>query len=703
MIKMKAKKISQEVYFGNVENEFRGTDKSKLMNPPMVQKDDYFWMRDDNRTNEEVLNVVKEENEYTESIMKPYEKLQEELYNEIKSYMKEDYHTYPTSIYSDISKYRYYKEFKKGLGYYVYHRVNIESNEDTILLDINELAKGYKQCDVTSLSHNKNETLFSYCMDNDGSEKYALKIMNIEKNEYISTTDSCPLISYGTYKWVSNDSILYIKTDEANRPYQLWLWNINETNHKLVYEESIKDIQLGFSVSDDNNYLFITSGSYNSSQTRYISVIDLLEYKFENMKCMSSIIENFKYEVTHYNGIFYILNNGNKSVNWRISYVNVEESCNIENWKDLISHNENVYIENIMITMNHLIYMSKINGNSYINIYNFESKEVIKTNGLMKNDDEIPYTLDIHSYNYDADYIYIGSDGLTRPYSIKKMNLNNINEEEIVYIKEVPNYDATLYESKRVYINNDNVKIPVSLVYKKDIDIKNAPLYLYGYGSYGIIVEPHFNFKIISLLNRGYVYAIAHVRGGAFLGYNWYLDGKMYNKMNTFKDFIACSEGLPKIGYGDSDLITIDGRSAGGLLVGASMTMRPDLYKNVIMGVPFVDVLNTMCDSTIPLTVEEWTQWGNPNMKEDYEYIKQYCPYTNIKEAIYPNIYITAGLYDPRVQYWEPLKFINKLKGYKKDNNIQIIKIGMEQGHFGGSNRYKYLEEEAERQTFILR
>ena len=659
-------------------------------------------MRDDSRMREEVLNLVKEENEYTESIMKPYNKLKEELYNEIKSYMKEDYNTYPISIYSDNSKYRYYKEFKKGLGYYIYHRINKQNNTDTILLDINELAKNYKQCDVTSLSHNMNETLFSYCMDNDGSEKYALKIINVETNSYINTTESCPLISYGTYKWISNDTILYIKTDEANRPYQVWLWNINGIEHKLVYEESVKDIQVGFSISDDNEYLFITCGSYNSSQTRYISVEDLLEYKFENIKCISNIIENFKYEVNHHNGIFYILNNGNDSINWRISYVNVEESSNMENWKDLIGHNENMYIENIIITMNHLIYMSKINGNSYINIYNFESKEIIQTNGFINNYCEIPYTLDIYSYNYDSAYIYIGSDGLTEPYNIKKLDLNN-NNNKVVYVKEVPNYDSKEYESKRVYVNDDNVKIPVSLVYKKGINLESSPLYLYGYGSYGMTIEPHFNYKIISLLNRGYIYAIAHVRGGAFLGYQWYLDGKMYNKMNTFKDFIACSEGLPQMGYGHRDLITIDGRSAGGLLVAASMVMRPDLYKNVIMGVPFVDVLNTMCDSTIPLTVEEWTQWGNPNIKEDYEYMRQYCPYTNIKEAMYPNIYITAGLYDPRVQYWEPLKFISKLREYKKDNNIQIIKIGMEQGHFGGSDRYKYLEEESERQVFILR
>ncbi len=699
---MKAEKIEHHVYFGNVENEFRGSDTSKLMNPPIVHKDDYYWMKDESRSNEKVLEIIKKENEYTNNIMEPYVKLKEELYNEIKSYMKEDYKTYPVSIYSDTSKYRYYKEYKEKCGYYIYHRVNLENNQDEILLDINELAKDVKQCDVTSLSHNLDETLFSYCVDNDGSEKYALKIINIETNTYISTTESCPLLSYGTYKWVNHDTILYIKTDESNRPYQVWMWNINGIEHKLIYEESIKDIQVGFSISADYEYLFITSGSYNSSQTRYISIKDLLEYNFDKIKCMSNMIEDFKYEVEHHKGIFYILNNGNDSINWKISYVNVQESCNIENWKDLVAHHKDVYIENIMITMNYFIYMSKINGNSYINIYDFETKEAVSINGFINNHCEIPYTLDIYSYHYDSDDIYIGSDGLTEPYTIKKFYLKN-HHSEVVYVKEVPNYDSKEYESKRVYIYNENVKVPVSLVYKKNIDLKNAPLYLYGYGSYGITIEPHFNSKMISLLNRGYIYGIAHVRGGAFLGYDWYLDGKMYNKMNTFKDFIACTEGLTEMGFGVRDLVTIDGRSAGGLLVGACMVMRPDLYKNVIMGVPFVDVLNTMCDSTIPLTVEEWTQWGNPNIKLDYEYMKRYCPYTNIKEDKYPNIYITAGLYDPRVQYWEPLKFINKLRTYKKDNNVQIIKIGMEQGHFGGSDRYKYLEEEAERQTFILR
>jgi len=314
------------------------------------------------------------------------------------------------------------------------------------------------------------------------------------------------------------------------------------------------------------------------------------------------------------------------------------------------------------------------------------------------------YTLGFYSYFLDSQNIYLSMDTMINPYSL--LDFDPItNTSNSVYTKEVTGYDGTLYESKRIYTQTSDGKVvPISLVYKKST-VFPAPCYLYGYGAYGHTVEPKFNFQMLPILDRGWVYAIAHVRGGSFLGYDWYLQGKGQNKLNTFTDFILCAEHLINSGYAQPNAITCSGRSAGGLLVGASSVLRPELFANVIMGVPFVDVLNTMCDSSIPLSVEEWTQWGNPNIKSDYDYMSQYCPYANLRPGVcYPNIFATAGLHDLRVQYWEPLKFIAKLRSLKdpSDKSVQNLRIEMTQGHFGGSDRYKHLKETAEQYTWLL-
>ena len=308
---------------------------------------------------------------------------------------------------------------------------------------------------------------------------------------------------------------------------------------------------------------------------------------------------------------------------------------------------------------------------------------------------------------YDTDTINIIYGSMTSPMKYFDYNIDSLENTQ-VYEKIIPNYDENLYESKRVWIPQEGTQlgIPVSMIYRKDKYKQDGtnPLYLYGYGSYGHTVEPDFDYEILPLLDAGYIYVIAHIRGGSFLGYNWYLDGKMSNKINTFKDFIRCAEylGDESNKYCDPKKIVIEGRSAGGLLIGAVTVMRPDLFWITIPGVPFVDVMNTMSDSKIPLTTEEWTQWGNPNEQEGYDNIREYCPYTNVKENYYPNMYCTAGLHDPRVPYWEIMKLIAKIREYKKDNNIQMIRIETEQGHFGGSSRYKSIEELSEKYAFIL-
>jgi len=715
----KVKKIPHTVNFNNIN------DITSLTNPVISHNDDYFWIRDDSRTNIDVLDLIKEENNYTKSVMQSNIELQNTIYNELKLYMNENYKTFPLPEYNINSQFKYFKEYQNGFGYYLYKRLDKSTNLEITLLDINQLALGREQCDVTNISHSLDETFLSYCVDYNGSEKYELIIQNLNTMEYVNTS-VIPLISYGDYKWINNDTIIWSETDSSNRPYQIWLWNLNTKESILIYEESNSEMSVESYTSSDMRYIFISSSNYDTSVVYYIDTKQSL-IKYHQIH---PFVSGLKYYVDYYQpsspnliGNFYIRTNSDDSINWKICKVSIDEIGILkhEEWPDFIKYNSNIYINSISITKNNLLFSCKINGSEFINIVNLSNPTHIFTTNLNGYEQLIDfndysyqlwselwidsvYTLSVYSTFYDADYLYLTLESMTNPFSIYKFNIDNF-EKSIVYVKEIPNYISELYQSERIYAELENgIKIPISLVYHKDKFNKNSssPLYLYGYGAYGHTVDPDFDSNIIPLLNRGWVYAIAHVRGGSFLGYDWYENGKLKNKLNSFTDFISCAEHLINIKYVDPNLITIDGRSAGGLLVGASMTMKPELFKNVIMGVPFVDVLNTMCDSTIPLTVEEWSQWGNPNIADDYNYMKLYCPYTNLRETNYPNIYITTGLYDPRVQYWEPLKFITKLRSLKTDSNIQLIKINIEQGHFGGSDRYKYLEECAEQYTFIL-
>ena len=771
-----AKKIPHTVSFGSLtsntcpsaSDSFGSINNDLLMNPPITHNDDYFWIRDETRKKKDVLKLISAENNYTKSIMdtETNKKTYNEIYNELKSYMKEDYKTYPFPEHSSKSNYKYFKEYKEGSGYFVYKRLDINTNEEITLLDVNELAKDKQQCDVTSISHSLNEEYFSYCVDYDGSEKYILFIEKINTEEYLHTCDKIikkvtsienidtseiGLLTGANYQWINNDTILYTKTDDANRPFQLWSWNIQTKENLLLYNEGNLEMSISFYTSDitlssDIKYIFISSANYDSNIIYWINMDNLTKcYQFH------PYVFGLKYKVKYHSGYFYIKTNCNNSTNWKICKVHISKykTLSYDCWTDFISYNENVYIQSMIILQDYLIFISKVNGASYINIINILANKYVYTTNLIDFNQIIKikdyhneswsalwpksvYTISFYNIIYDTNYLYLTLETMTEPFSIIKYNLDNLTFST-VYTKEVPNYDPSLYKSERIYAElDDNIQVPleelivpskkklcpleglivpskkklcpISLIYRKDKFKQDGsnPLYLYGYGAYGITVDPTLTTSIIPLLNKGYVYAIAHVRGESFLGYKWYEDGKLKNKINSFTDFIACTEHLINNSYANPNLITIDGRSAGGLLVGAVMTMRPDLYKNVIMGVPFVDVLNTMSDASIPLTVEEWSQWGNPNIKEYYDYMSLYCPYTNLKKTNYPNVFIMTGLYDPRVQYWEPLKFISKLRELKTDNNTQLIKINTQQGHFGGSDRYKHLEEYAEQYTFIL-
>ena len=702
-------KIPYTAKFGNVEGEFRGSNINKLMNPPIEIVDNYNWIRDDTRKNKKVLEHINNENLYTNSIIDPHKEFKKNIYQEIKSYVRESYDTYNYSK-SKNSHYKYFSRFIEGKDYHQECRINVETNKINILLDINELAINKNQCDVTSFQVSPDHRYISYGVDYDGSEKYDVVIKDIEND--LDTSHNIPKLAYCSFFWMSPTKIYYLLGDKKNRLYQVWLYDLQTEINKLVYIEDNEEFDLNINFSEDYNYVFITSGNYDSNFSMYIDFnVNPLKYRiFEPLK------QGLKYNLYHHQGIFYILTNKDDSTNWKIM------KCSINNnvWSDFIPYNPNVYISDIQLFKNNLVFESKVNGNIYINIYDFATDKIKVIsyledniyslndyiNNKTTNSTSHVYTIGLgYNYLYDTNILNIRFTSLTSPSKLINYNMNTL-EKKIVYEQVVPNYDESLYECKRIWVPQEDTKfgIPISIVYKKDKFVQdgNMPLYLYGYGSYGHTIDPNFSYKILPLLDRGYVYAIAHVRGGAFLGYDWYLDGKMFNKINTFNDFIKCAEYMIEEKYTSKKNIVTEGRSAGGLLIGATVTMRPDLFKTVIPGVPFIDIINTMADSQIPLTIEEWTQWGNPNEEEDYKYMKQYCPYTNIKNNDYPNMYLTCGLHDPRVPYWEPLKFLAKIREYKTDSNIQVIRIETQQGHFGGSSRYKFIDELSELYTFIL-
>ena len=687
-----AKREKYIVKFGNVDDK-RGNN---LMNPPLESEDYYYWLRSDDRKNEEVLKYLNDENDYTDFEMKDYNKLSDSLYKEILSHVKEDYDSYPfpTAHAGWESKYYYFNRNIKGNSYPMHYRINKETNKEELLIDENKMAEGLKSFDLSSFKVNDKQNLMSYGIDLNGSELYKITIIDIETRKEIE--HKIPEIVYCGYFWHKGD-IYYNKGDEKNRVCEVWKYDFKTQENKMLYKDDDELVSVHIHTSSNKEYFFISADSYDTDYSFYFKEDgDLKEFTKKE--------DNLKYSLDYHNGKFLILTNKDKSTNFKLMITD-EDKTSQENWQDLIPYNKDIYIDGFDLTKDFLLVCFKENGNNYIRVIKYENGNFNTENSHIIEIEEEIKNMNLSYTTYNSDLIVYGQTSLRTPYSLYSYNLNT-KETKLLRQKEVPNYDKSLYETKRINCNgHDDVSIPMSIIYKKDLFNQDGtnPLYLYGYGSYGHTVDPDFRSTIIPLLNRGFVYAIAHVRGGSFLGYEWYEDGKMKKKMNTFLDFISCAEHLIKNNYTNQRGITTEGRSAGGLLVGSTLVLRPDLFRTVIAGVPFVDVLNTMCDPSIPLTTQEWEQWGNPNQREYYDYMKQYCPYTNIKENEYPNVLALAGLNDPRVAYWEPAKFVAKLRHHNKSKNLILLKTEMSQGHFGGMDRYKYIKELAFSYSFVLK
>jgi len=674
--------------------------KGEIMEKPVAKKipqkleihedvriDNYFWLK--NRDSKDVLDYLNLENKYTEYVMKDTKKLQKQLYKELLSRIKEDDIT-PLFRYKD---YEYFKEFLKGKEYPVYFRKNLKDGKKEILVDVNKIAKGKKYCHLKSINPSPNQDMLAWAVDFKGRRFYTIYIKDLKTgkifNKKIENVTS-------NFVW-DNESkkIYYVKQDtETLRWDSVWVYDIEKNENKRIYFENDETFSVSVSKSNTEDYVFIDITSTLTTEVRYIK---LNENPFE-AKVFRYREKGLEYSIEDGKDCFYIIHNKNAK-NFKISYIEKDKDySDINLWKDFLPHRDDVLIESVDVFKNYVVVSERKDG-----LVNFRVIDR-KTGNFkyIKFNDEVYSVFPYYNDEYDSDFFRYTYESMITPPTIYDYNF--LDEKNIVVKKkEVPNYDQSLYETKRIWIKaRDGVMVPVSIVYKK-----NSPkdkLYIYGYGAYGYSIDAVFNSTIFPLIDRGFVYAIAHIRGGSELGRKWYEDGRQLKKKNTFYDFIDATKALVEMGYGSFGHIYAEGGSAGGLLMGAISNMANDLYNGIIAEVPFVDVLTTMLDKTIPLTTGEFDEWGNPEIKEYYDYIKSYSPYDNVEKKCYPNMLVTSGYYDSQVQYFEPAKWVAKLREYNTCNDrLILLKTDMSSGHSGKSGRYEYLKDIAFNYAFVMK
>lgn len=656
--------------------------------------DNYFWLR--NKENKEVIDYLNAENAYKDSVMAPTKALQEKLFNEIKGRIKEDDQSVP---YKE-GNYYYYSRFEKGGEYPIYCRKKGSlSAKEEILLDGNILGKGKSYFNIGGLEIADNEQIMAFAIDTVSRNNYTLKFKNLQTGEILK--DQIKNTEAGNYAWTAdNKSIFYIKRDQTTLlGYQVWRHALGTDvkADKLIYEEKDNQFYMGLYRSKSKKYI-INLSSHNGISTEY-RIMDAGNPSV-NFNVFLARKDGHEYNIDHFENKFYVRTNMGGATNFKLMEVTENETNNPLAWTEVIPHREDVYLDGLEVFKKHLVIQERKEALLQIRVIDQATKKEHYLNfgetaydaGIGNNPDFNTETL---RYNYTS---------MTTPNSTFDYNMES-KEAKLMKEQEIPGgYDKSQYVTERHWAQaRDGVKVPISIVYKKGF-VKNgtAPLLQYAYGSYGSSTDPYFSSARISLLNRGFAFAIAHIRGGQEMGRNWYEDGKMGKKMNTFYDFIDCSEYLIKERYTSAKHLYANGGSAGGLLMGAVANLKPEIYHGIVAAVPFVDVINTMLDETIPLTTGEWLEWGNPKIKAEYEYIKKYSPYDNVEKKAYPNLLITTGLHDSQVQYWEPAKWIAKLRAMKTDKNILIMDCNMDAGHGGASGRFRSIKETARNYAFIL-
>ena len=653
-----------------------------------IRIDNYYWLIkvDD----PDVITYLEAENKYTETMMAHTEKFQQQLYEELKNRIKET----DISVPDKIDDYYYYTRTEQGKQYSIFCRKigNLDAPEQ-ILLDENLLAQDHRYFNLGAYETSPDHQFMAYTVDTTGGEMFTLYIKDLMGDTLIK--DMISDIDYYIAWANDNRTLFYAVLDSVQRPYKLYrhILGTNVREDVMVYHEKDAAFFMDIAKTRSKKYLLINLQSKTTTEVRYLDA----DQSYGKFKLINRRKNGVEYYVDHNGDNFYILTNDHAK-NFRLMKAPVAKSSR-KNWKDVILHRDSVLLEGFDVFRNYLTLYERENG-----------LQKLRTIDLATNESHYAdFSEPVYTYwalknpNFDTDIIRFGYTSLVKPISVFDYDMRN-RKLELKKQTEVIGYNPELYTSERFFAQAiDSSKIPISIVYKKGMikDGKN-PLILDGYGAYSGSNDPWFSSSRLSLLDRGFIYAIAHVRGGGEMGRYWYEQGKLLNKKNTFADFIVCAEYLIANKYTSPDNLIIIGGSAGGILIGAVINMRPELFKGAVADVPFVDVLNTMLDPSIPLTVLEYGEWGNPHNEKYYYYIKSYAPYENVKAQNYPNLLITAGLNDPRVGYWEPAKWTAKLRALKTDNNILLLKTNMAAGHGGVSGRYDFMKEIAFEYGFIL-
>lgn len=655
--------------------------------------DSYFWLNE--RENPEVLAYLEAENQYCDFMLKDTEDFQQQLFEEMKSRYKEDDQSLPYFF----NKYWYIVRFEVGKEYPIFSRkLDSLEHEEEILIDVNQLAEGESFMEVGSVAVSPDNKLMVYSSDNVGRRIYTLKFKNLETGEIF---EDAIVNTTGKAVWANdNQHVFYIRKDESLRAFQVYRHRLGDdpANDLLVFHEEDDTFDVNIFKTKSLEYIFIASSSTISDEMRYIPS-DNVEAEWQIIHPRTDDLE---YSVEHYKDEFYIITNADDATNFKIVKTKVYAPAK-ENWVEVIPHRADTLLEGFEIFSEYFVIEERTQGLLQIKVI---ENTTGKSHYLQFSDPTYTAYIGLN-LEFNTDKLRFGYTSLTKPHATIEYDMKT-RESVVLKQQEVlgGKFDQENYTSERIWAPSRDGKtlIPISLVYRKDtVKSADTPLLLYGYGSYGHTVDASFSNVRLSILDRGFIYTIAHIRGGEYLGRDWYEDGKMLQKKNTFYDFIDVAKHLIAENYTSASHLYAMGGSAGGLLMGAVVNMEPQLFNGIVAQVPFVDVVTTMLDEAIPLTTGEYDEWGNPKYKKYYNYMKSYSPYDNVEAKDYPNMLITTGFHDSQVQYWEPAKWTAKLRVLKTDSNLLLFKTDMSSGHGGASGRFESLKEDALEYAFILK
>lgn len=650
--------------------------------------DPYAWLRD--REDPDTLAYLAAENTYTDEIMKPTKDLCEKLYSEMLGRIKQT----DLSVPVRRDEYFYYTRTEEGKQYQIYCRKHrsLDASED-ILLNGNVLAEGHEYFRLGEYAISPDHSLLAYSVDFEGDETYTIHVKNLVTGELLP--EEIPN-TYYSLEW-ANDNVTFFYTvlDEAKRPFKIFRHALGTADDILVHHEEDERFTVELAKTSSRAFLLININSSLTTEVRYLSA----DRPAGAFRPVLPRVHETEYDLTHHGDTFFIRTNDNAKT-FRVVEAPVADPSRA-NWKEFLPLRPGITVEDLRAFEDYLVIEERDRGLTRIRIHDFSSRDAHYVTF-----DEPVYTAGVAgNAEYRTRTLRFGYTSLVTPQSVFDYDMSSRTRELKKQEEVLGGYDKSLYTSERIFARAaDGVEIPMSLVYRKTFERDgHAPALLYGYGAYGMSMDPMFQQERLSLLDRGFIYAIAHIRGGGDLGKLWHENGRILTKKNTFTDFIACAEHLIAQKYTSPDRLATTGGSAGGLLMGAVLNMRPELFAAVVTRVPFVDTLNTELDATLPLTIGEWEEWGNPATQPYYDYIKSYAPYENVTAQRYPHILVTAGLNDPRVPYWEPAKWVARLRALKTDQNILLLKTEMGAGHFGPSGRYEHLKETAFNYAFLLK